>query len=81
MKLVYCRGGDPKAQIFTSQGWLYGLRSDYVPYADEIYMLDVKYHAGESVWAAHVQQARTLRPELTMIPDYERPDNPALHGM
>ena len=81
MKLVYCRGGDPKAQIFTNKEWLYGIRSDYVPYGS-VYMLDVKYHAGESVWPAHVAQALTLRPALTMIPDYERPEQlPALMAM
>lgn len=72
MELIYCRGGDKQyTKTVLDMGWSYGLRSDYVSYADDVMFLDIHYQLGRSAWSHHIERALELRPKLTMIPDWE----------
>lgn len=71
-KIIYCRGGTKDhTPLVLNTGWQYGLRSDYIPYHDDIAFLDIDYEKGKAAWEYHIQRALEWRPELTMIPDFE----------
>ena len=72
LRLIFCRGGTKRhTPLVLSCGWLYGLRSDATMYHDNVAFLDIHYQKGRSAWEQHIERALILRPDLTMIPDFE----------
>lgn len=76
MDLYYCRGGDKTAPLIAETAqWLYGVRSDYRPYAPPR-MIDYNFQAPPTPknWGRHVALCQKFKPALALTCDFFSPD-------
>lgn len=76
MKLIFCAGNNKQhAEIAIKHGWLYGIRHDHVAYFKP-HFIDINWKHYD--WNEYLEIIRKHRPEMAMVPDYEKPDKEGL---
>lgn len=79
MKLIFCAGNTKEyAEISIKHGWLYGIRHDNRAYYQP-HFIDINWKSYD--WGEYLDVIRKYKPQMAMVPDYEKPNKEKLFRM